>query len=296
VRPEPTDALEQVWAGEGCPVGASKAVPAGYRNRIERTPKTGDIDITVVCNDEGMTAELHGTDDIYGSRDDLDLRVTDRRSLSVDELAEVLRSDADFLHYVGHIDEGGFECHDGHLDVRELDRIGVDAFLLNACRSYRQGVAMLERGSFGGVVTLSDVSNAGAVGVGRLLARLLNVGFPVRSALNIVREHSFVGNQYIAVGDGGGALTQFTDVYPSVRYVERAGDEFLVREIGYPPTNQAMGATRHLDFGPEDQMELIVGESRLYRVDESTVREHVVIRAPVVYEGELVWSADEIEL
>jgi hypothetical protein len=35
----------------------------------------------------------------------------------------------DFLHYIGHIDADGFECRDGRLDVRTLDRVGVDAFL-----------------------------------------------------------------------------------------------------------------------------------------------------------------------
>jgi hypothetical protein len=292
VQPDPADSLEQVWAGDGCPVGASKAVAAGYRNRIARTPKTDDIDITVVCNDAEMTTELDSTDDIYGSRDAPSVTVTDRRALSTDELADVLRTDIDFLHYIGHIDADGFECRDGRLDVRTLDRVGVDAFLLNACRSYRQGLAMLERGSFGGVVTLSDVSNTGAVGVGELLARLLNCGFPMRSALDIVREHSFVGTQYIVVGDGGGALTEFEDDYPCVKHVERDGDGYRVWEVSYPPTNQATGSVRLPDLGPESGIELAIGESSAYRIDELALGEDVLTQPPFVVDGELSWSAD----
>jgi hypothetical protein len=295
VQPEPADSLEQVWAGEGCPVGASKAVAAGYRNRIARTPQTGDIDITVVCNDAEMTTELDSTDDIYGSRDDNSVTVTEHRSLSVAALTEVLRATTDFLHYIGHIDRDGFECRDGRLDVRTLDTVGVDAFLLNACRSYDQGLAMLERGSFGGVVTLSDVSNTGAVGVGELLARLLNCGFPLRSALRVVRDHSFVGNQYVVVGDGGGALTESEDGYPSIAHVDRQGATALVREVAYPPTDQATGATRHLDFGPDGEMELLVGESHSYRLDDAALEEHVLDRPPVVVDGELRWSTASVD-
>ncbi|MFC5366659.1 hypothetical protein [Salinirubrum litoreum] len=293
VQPEPADSLEQMWAGRGCPVGASKAVAAGYRNRIARTPKTDDIDITVVCNDEEMTAELDSTDDIYGSRDAPNVTVTDHRALSADELTEVLRTDTDFLHYIGHIDANGFECRDGRLDVRTLDRVGVDAFLLNACRSYQQGLAMLERGSFGGVVTLSDVSNTGAVGVGELLARLLNCGFPMRSALNIVREHSFVGTQYIVVGDGGAALTQFDTVQPAVCHVDERDDDYRLSVTTYPPTNQGMGSMCSLQVTEESLYELVAGESQTYEVDEATLREFVTqAEMPVVRDGTLGWSTD----
>jgi hypothetical protein len=151
---------------------------------------------------------------------------------------------------------------------------------------------MLERGSFGGVVTLSDVSNTGAVGVGELLARLLNCGFPMRSALDIVREHSFVGTQYIVVGDGGGALTEFEDDYPCVKHVERDGDGYRVWEVSYPPTNQATGSVRLPDLGPESGIELAIGESSAYRIDELALGEDVLTQPPFVVDGELSWSAD----
>ena len=293
VQPEPADSLERVWVGEGCPVGASKAVASGYRNRIDRSPKTDDIDITVVCNDETMTSELDSTDDIYGARDVPSVSVTDHRVLSTDELAEVLAADTDFLHYIGHIDAAGFECRDGYLDVRTMDEVGVDAFLLNACRSYQQGVAMLDRGSFGGVVTLSDVSNTGAVGVGELLARLLNCGFPMRAALNVVREHSFVGTQYVVVGDGGGALTQFEGSHPAVCYVEQTDEGYDLSVTTHPVTNVGMGSLYRLQVTEGDLYELTAGESRTHAVDEETFLQFVGrAEMPVVEDGTLAWSSD----
>jgi hypothetical protein len=293
VQPDPADSLEQVWAGEGCPVGASKAVAAGYRNRIARSPKTGDIDITVVCNDEEMTTELDSTDDVYGSHDASSVTVSEHRALSTDELAGVLRADTDFLHYIGHIDHDGFECHDGRLDVRTMDRVGVDAFLLNACRSYQQGLAMVDRGSFGGVVTLSDVSNSGAVGVGELLARLLNCGFPIRSALSVVREHSFVGTQYIVVGDGGGALTQFEAAHPVVCRIGRTGDDYELSVRTHPVTNRGMGSFLGFQLPGIDSYELTAGESETYTTSAEGLRQFLQkAQMPVVVDGELTWSTD----
>jgi hypothetical protein len=293
VQPEPADSMEQVWAGEGCPVGASKALVEGYRNRFRRPPTDDDLDIVVVCNDAAMTDEVDSADTIYRSRDDLAFDITEYHELSRGAFREVLAADTDFLHYIGHVDEEGFECSDGFLDARNLDHVGVDAFLLNACRSYDQGLALVERGSFGGVVTLSDVSNAGAGDVGELLARLLNHGFGMRSALNVVRDHSFVGNQYIVVGDGGGALTQFQGTYPVVISVADDGDGYRMELTSYPPTNHGMGSISHPLSIDTDEFELAVGRSRSFEMGEEQLREFMQLGGwPVVYRGELQWSTE----
>jgi hypothetical protein len=292
VQPDPTDSMEQVWVGEGCPVGASKALVEGYRNRL-RCPPTENLDIVVVCNDGAMTDEVDSADAIYRSRDDLAFEVTEHRELSRAAFRRVLTSDVDFLHYIGHVDDRGFQCADGFLDARDLDHVGVDAFLLNACRSYDQGLALVERGSFGGVVTLSDVSNAGAGDVGELLARLLNHGFGMRSALNIVRDHSFVGNQYIVVGDGGGALTQFQGTYPVVLSVADADGGYEMQMTGYPPTNHGMGSIYYPLATGTDEYELTVGRGRSFELDEDRMREFMQLGGwPVIYRDELHWSTE----
>ncbi len=98
VEPETTDSLEQVWVGEDAPVGASKATTAAFRNRLERTPLSGDIDTTVVCNDRQMGEERTLADEVYGSREELPFDVTVRNDLSTEKLRAVLESETQFLH------------------------------------------------------------------------------------------------------------------------------------------------------------------------------------------------------
>ncbi|MFB6197755.1 MAG: hypothetical protein ABEI52_05720, partial [Halobacteriaceae archaeon] len=166
VKPESGESVEQAWVGEGVPVGASKPLLAAYHNRLSRTPADGDIDIVVACNDEKMNEESGIARQAYGNRD-LPFDVSLERDLTVSELRECLQQDVDLFHYIGHIDGGGFECVNGKLDASTLGSVGVDAFFLNACQSYEQGLELIQAGAVGGVVTLRDVVNTGAVKIGR---------------------------------------------------------------------------------------------------------------------------------
>ncbi|MFB6092741.1 MAG: hypothetical protein ABEK02_07005, partial [Haloquadratum sp.] len=207
VQPPDSDSLEQAWLGAGIPIGASKASLQAYRNRLSREPIQGDIGITVVCNDPKMADEREAVEDVYGSREELPFEVRTYYELPVEALREVLASETEFLHYIGHIDEAGFQCPDGTLDARTLETVGVDSFLLNACQSYEQGMELIERGAIAGIVTLNDVVNSGAVDIGQSLSRLLNYGFPIRTSLEIARTDSHIGGDYIVVGDGGFCVT-----------------------------------------------------------------------------------------
>jgi hypothetical protein len=293
VSPERTDSLEQAWVGAETPFGASKATTKAYQNRLGRTAKEGDIDITVVCNDPEMASEEGVVDDAYGDRDELPFDVTLERGLSTEELRTTLEVDHDFLHYIGHIDAEGFRCPDGYLDARELDAVGLDAFLLNACTSYEQGMTLIEAGSIGGIVTLSDVINSGAVRIGRAVARLLNRGFPLNVALDIARDESLVGSQYTVVGDGGFAITQAESLTPLLYELERDGDEFTVELYGYPTSQFGMGTVltpflegsteSYLNSGKIDSFTLDVDEARQF-----LERENV----PTRVDGQLRWSSD----
>ncbi|MFB6137253.1 MAG: hypothetical protein ABEJ42_02785, partial [Halobacteriaceae archaeon] len=202
IDPGERDSLELAWVAEGAPIGGSKPTVTAYRNGLEREPATGAIDITVVCNDPRMSEEEDTVSAVYGARDALPFDVEVHRQLTAEELRDVLAEPTDFLHYIGHIDGDGFECADGRLDAGSIDEVGVDAFLLNACQSYDQGMSLIEAGSIGGVVTLRDVVNSGAVEMGETTARLLNRGFSLRAALTIAADEQIVGNQYLVVGDG----------------------------------------------------------------------------------------------
>ncbi len=62
----------------------------------------------------------------------------------------------DFLHYIGHIDDDGFQCRDGRVDGTTLDQVGIGTFLLNACNSYDQGLGLVEQGAIAGIVPLNE--------------------------------------------------------------------------------------------------------------------------------------------
>jgi len=293
VQPEETDSLEQTWVGDGTPIGASKATTEAFQNRLDRTPTEGDIGITVVCNDTQMTEEIDAVDAGYGSREKLPFDVTVYQDLTTSELREVLTAQTDFLHYIGHIDSEGFECPDGKLDATTLETVAVDAFLLNACQSYTQGMELLKRGSSGGVVTLSDVINSGAVRIGRTMARLLNGGFPLRAALNIARGESIIGGQYIVVGDGGLSIAQPESGTPNLCEIERDGDEFVFRMKTYPTTQYAMGTLVMPYIEQNDTHFLSSGRGKEFSMTEDELARFLRLEeVPVRVDGKLRWSTD----
>ncbi|MEF8814019.1 MAG: hypothetical protein V5A55_09400 [Halovenus sp.] len=250
---EPADSLEQAWIGDGIPIGASKLTAEAFRNRLDREVTAGNISITIVVNDSQMDEEGDLIDSIYGDREHLPFDVTVRRNLTVAQLRAQLREDCNFLHYIGHTEAGGFECVDGMLDAASLEETGVDAFLLNACTSYRQGLCLIEAGAIGGIVTLTDILNDGAIRIGETLANLLNAGFPLRAALTVARDESVLGGQYIVVGDGGMTVAQAASRAPNLLELERQGDRYAVTIQAYATDTAALGTmyVPHLENNEE---------------------------------------------
>lgn len=296
VQPEAADSLEQSWVGEGAPIGASKATTSAFYNRLDRTPADGDIGITVVCNDPRMTEESDVVDDVYGSHDQLPFDVRVHRNLSRAELREVLSAETDLLHYIGHIDADGFECADGKLDATTLAAAGPDAFLLNACQSYEQGAALIEAGAIAGIVTLSDVINSGAVRIGRLLARLLNRGFTVGSALEVARDDSIIGDQYTVIGDSSLSLARTDGGPPNVCVVRRQTDGYELDWQTHPSTRVGMGSMVIPWLDGEDQYHLWSGSSKTFNLSRDELRQFLSLETvPVKIDGSIVWS-DELDL
>lgn len=290
VKPLRSESLEQTWIGEGTPLGASKASLAAYRNRLERTPAEGDIEITVVCNDAAMDDE-RAVEASYGERADLPFDVTVAHDLTTDELADVLAARTDFLHYIGHVDGDGFACADGRLDARELDSVGVDAFLLNACQSYRQGMALIEAGAIGGIVTISDILNSEGVKMGRALACLLDAGFPLGPALGIARGESIVGGQYLVVGDGGFAIADAAGGTPILCEIERTDDGFRVDQITYPTRERGLGSLFIPATAGDRDCHLSSGRVRRLDLSAHELWAFLALEAmPVKIDGRLYWS------
>lgn len=313
VQPETTDSLEQIWIGAGTRQGANKAMIEAYQNRLNRVPTNGDIDITVVYNDishpdndaatsnseKAMGEERAVVDDVYGSRAQLPFDVTVHENPTVDELRAVLSSPTDFLHYIGHVDEQGFECVDGKFDTGTLETAGADVFLLNACQSYQQGMHLVKAGSIGGIVTLSDVVNSGAIRIGRALARLLNGGFPLRAALEIASDESLSGVKYTVVGDGGVAIAQAEGGTPNLCEITATAESYRLEYKTYPTAQLGMGSMRIPYVENNEEFFLNSGSLKAFEMSKKELHRFLELEnVPVRVDGELYWSrhitADDI--
>ena len=297
VKPRDTDAIEHVWVSDGFPIGASKADANTYRRRLAREGEPpSHISIDIVVNDHEMSEE-DVVQDYFGARDFFDFAVNVHYELTTAELADVLEDGTDFLHYVGHVDEDGFQCTDGMLDARTLDEVNVEAFLLNACRSYEQGNALVEKGSMGGIVTLAKVTNDPAVRVGRALARLLNQGFSLQSGLSVARHVTLFGQQYITIGDGTLQLVSNESGTPLSVDVERTDtDEYTVSMTGYPTRILALGSMLTPHIAGNTMRYLSSSQLAQFQVTKSELEEFFELQVmPVLIDGDLYWS-DELTL
>ena len=294
VEPERTDSLEQGWIGDNVPIGASKLTIEAFENRLDREVTEGDISITIVVNDERMSEERDLVSEAYGDREDLPFDVAICQGLTTDELRATLQEDRNFLHYIGHIDDDGFECTDGRLDVATLEQTGVDAFLLNACNSYQQGLGLIQAGAIGGIVTLAEIINDRAVHIGETIARLLNVGFPLRAALTIAREEHILGGQYIVVGDGGVTVSQAKSQTPCLLDITQHGSEFDVEIRTSVTDTAALGTVYQPYIAGNSTFFLSSGVVNSFRVSKNELAEFLGLnKLPVKTEdGGLCWSSD----
>jgi len=297
VRPEDTDSLEQTWLGADAPVGSNKLHPAAFRNRLGRDVTDDRIDIAIVCNDAEMLEEHEDVSRVYGSRDDLSFDVTVHEALGTECLRLVLETDYDFLHYIGHIEAGGFNCPDGLLDATTLDSVAVDSFFLNACQSYDQGMGLIEAGAVGGVVTIDEVINSGAVAVGRTVARLLNRGFPLGAALDIARDRSFVGAQYVVLGDGNVDIAHPESITPQLYEIDPGeGDGFQVGIKTYPNGFASLGSLFKPSIAGNDTHYLTSGHLGEFSVTAGELRDFLELEnAPVLFDGQFTWSDDLLD-
>jgi hypothetical protein len=298
VRIDGTDAFEDMWIGNGIPVGASKGMVEAFRNHTTRTPLDDDmdIDITVVVNDPGMTDESSDVNEVYGSRDALPFDVTVVEQLTTGELAETFRREIDFLHYIGHIDEGGFECSDGMLDAATLEKTGVDAFFLNACDSYRQGKHLVEAGAIAGVATLAPIPNDEAEKMGKRLARLLNRGFPLYAALDVANVGQEYSN-YIVIGNSGFNIVQSNRGAVSICEIEdhNQSEKYSMSYITYLFGRRLVGSSTVVFVG-NDRYSLRSGKLGNFTLDKSEFFDLVSHgRLPVIYEDEIYWCREDLQ-
>ena len=285
--------IEHAWFGDGLPDGATKAIPEAYRRRLEREPRGDSIEVLVVCNDGRMIDEHDRLDDVYGTRETVPLEVSSAFGTSPDELASLLADGYDFLHFIGHATADGLECPTGTLDVRSLSTVDLGTFFLNACQSYEQGVELARRGAFGGVCTIADVVNEWAVTVGETIARLLNLGFPLHSAVDVVSRVIGLETPYRIVGDGSADVAQTDGSVPLLFDVDTGadGESFELSAELYATTELSLGST--VNFSAPDLPEQYLSPGRV-RFPPVTREEFVdgltEESMPILYEGSLRWT------
>jgi hypothetical protein len=296
VRPFESDAVEDVWVGDGRPVGDGKLLQPGFEHKFERDPSTGPTGITVVCNDPAMRAEIE-SGDLYGGRVTLPFGVQVHEEVTTAELRDLLATRTDFLHYVGHVEDGAFVCEDGRLHASTVECSGAFAFLLNGCASYSAGRHLVEAGSVGGIVTHSDVGNASAVEVGQLVARLLNRGFSLGAALDVARRPDYVGNEYVAVGDtGGDVLQSASGTLKLCELTEHDDGTFTLCLRLYPTREFGLGSMSIPAFPDQTTHYLTSGPIPPVRLSREETLEFLDLEMiPVFYEGDVLWS-NQVEL
>ena len=290
----PADADNAVFVGEGIPVGADTFLGAGVAHRYAREPADGSVSVLLVANDPAMAPEVARVREVYGRDSSADLAVRTAEDVTRAELTDLLADGVDVLHFVGHATPEGLECVDGPLDVASLDSHDVDAFVLNACQSYRQGVRLVEDGAVAGAVALSDVENEDAIEVGLLLARLLNAGFPFRVAMRLARRLSVVGGQYTVVGDGRLTLAQPESRVPHVVAIRRADSgEYGVRLRFFQTPQCGLGSQFSPDIDGVDEQFITAGETPEFALDGDALASFLSREpVPVEYEGRLRWSTE----
>jgi len=242
VAPANAGTVGHAWvAAEFSPSAANPTV-GSFRRALGWPEGDGELDVHVVYND----ARLDASDETaYDTHQTAKTNVRESYGLSTAELREALYEEVDFLHFAGHVTEGGMVCPDGVLDTRTLARTGVKAFLLNGCRSYEQGRALLTAGSVGGVVTVDDVADDVAGRVGRDVSMLLDNGFPLYAVLDALDRAGVAADRYSILGSGTLAFRRSASGTPVLYEFDSGaaagGESFAVTGRHYPCGENGVG-------------------------------------------------------
>ena len=292
-RPEPSDAVEDVWVGTGAPVGATKAVEAGYRNRFERRPAweprgpEQEPGVAVLAPNPAQRDVAERVAAVY---DDPTLAT----GLSRAELRRRLAEPWGVAHFVGDVSEEGFDCLDGSLDAERLDAVGVDTFVMDACSAHQQATALVAAGALGGIATFHEEPAADAQ-LGATLARLLDAGFPLAAAADMATDAGFAREGFLVAGDGTTTLPNTGARPPTALVAESLASGYAVRRRGYAADTASMGSRTRSAF--DDAWLLTAARERPETLDGEALKQLMrETGLPLLVDGDLVWQADDLDL
>ena len=287
--------LEHTWIGDKIPIGASKGMLTAFENQLNQTPRDGNIDITVIVNDDQMIQEGTSVNEVYNSRDQLALNTELYHQLTTEELREVFHKRYDFLHYIGHIDENGFDCTDGKLNATNIGNVSIRTFLLNACTSYQQAIEFIRSGAVAGIATTKPILNSGAERVGKAIAKLLNLGFPLISALKISKSESIMGENYVVIGDGSVNLTQAKSGIPSLCEIEPDKNGLNVIYKTFITGRKGLGTITIPYAKDNSEYFLTSGKTGRFKMNKNELLRFVSMGEMPVKIGSLLFWGDENE-
>jgi hypothetical protein len=285
--PADCQAPGHVWVGDGFAVDAATPTVGSFRRGLDWPQGEDPLDVHVVYNDARLEA---AETTAYAAHPVSSTDVTVSRSLTTSELHDVLTSDTDFLHFVGHVTERGMVCPDGDLDVRTVPDTGIGAFFLNGCRSYEQGFALLTAGAAGGIVTVDDVEDELAGAVGRDAAVLLDAGYPLYAVLDALDRAGHDASRYTVLGHPTLALRRPTSSAPLLHVLAPSTDsdgDLPVTTRGYPRGESGLGgicAVNHFD-GPS---RLFSAATTAERIPNGGLDEAFELESPAIVDDTLV--------
>lgn len=288
-----TAVAERLWFGDGTASHHTMGHLGAYRNRLGLEPKDR-IRVAIVLNDPRFEREIDERIEPDPSRSSVPFDVSFHRALTTDELAALIADRIDLFHFVGHTDPAGLRCPDGHLDLADVSDNNVTYFFLNACTSYHQGVQLLETGSVAGVATVADINDRSAAWFGLTLGRLLNTGYPLHAAVDILDGETLLADRYTILGMGSGALTS----HESIPFLL----EMSISDAGphedtltyYHSDDVGVGAMARPYRGADQRYTLIPNTTPWTGTTEEVLELFAEETAPVRIDGELYWS-DEID-
>lgn len=288
--PPKTDSITQLWLADGFPIKGAKPTLEACHRRLDANPSDA-IDVAVINNDPKMQAESVVAD-LYGQRDRIEFDVTINEGLSRSAVRDVFSAGHDLVHYVGHVDDQGLQCDDGWLDAQTLDTVDSRAFVLNGCRSHEQGMALIEAGAIGGLCTLTNVSNTAATNIGQMVARLLNGGFSLGGALDIINDESLTGQQYMIVGDPELSIVHTQGDTPILAEITSTVDEdtFTIDIYSYPSSQAPVGMPHVSSVCDNDTYYLNGGHLTTFTVSRMELMEYLQrTQLPVRIDRSVTW-------
>jgi hypothetical protein len=123
------------------------------------------------------------------------------------------------------------------------------------------------------------------------MARLLNCGFPLGVALELAREESVVGGQYLVVGDSGLAVAQAQNGTPNLCDVEATNGGFELSFKAFSTSHQGMGTMilPHIQ-GNEQYALSSTGVRQTFDLSQQELAHFLALEdGPVRVDGELQW-------